>query len=443
MQWLYTILAIGFVYPIIHSQGTTKKPCYNKGRMICFKYIWVTETVEDCSMTKRRRASIDWTKPTPTSKPCPLIYRKVEREMGTLSNWPIAMDVLVGVFHSPHFPELRHEHVKCRVKVCGPSSDSRYSVKLLEQYMKPEDIVANNCLKVKGKGWQCNGMSLALMPVETNTHKLIMEFRVETKTNVNGTGGVNGLYEAVGANGESLAMSDMFREDLSRRQRSIRAETRSGSTRTAVKQADDVLSEVSNPTTNTTTGRPTTDVENDDFFDDDFGPDKCDSIFPFDDYKRNWSRRYQYGRIYFNAASGKCECIFLEYAYALMCDKSDQENCFPNFHSCQKQCLNVCGLSKSRGYGYAWQNRFYYNAAHNQCSEFLYRGMGGTGNNFVTKNECELRCKQTMKDTEMMEDLKDITMHSGNMAEFESNPRKKWLIAHLKNLPPNMEQTSP
>lgn len=37
--------------------------------------------------------------------------------------------------------------------------------------------------------------------------------------------------------------------------------------------------------------------------------------------------------------------------------------------------------------------RFYYNTESKECAEFIYGGCGGNGNRFMTKEECEQKCK--------------------------------------------------
>lgn len=53
---------------------------------------------------------------------------------------------------------------------------------------------------------------------------------------------------------------------------------------------------------------------------------------------------------------------------------------------------STCMLPITVGTGHSQLNRFYYNAALQLCVPFIYSGLGGNQNNFVTLDECTRQC---------------------------------------------------
>ena len=53
---------------------------------------------------------------------------------------------------------------------------------------------------------------------------------------------------------------------------------------------------------------------------------------------------------------------------------------------------DVCSFKKEVGPGRAAFPRWFYNKKTSQCEKFRYGGVGGNGNNFESKDECEERC---------------------------------------------------
>lgn len=54
--------------------------------------------------------------------------------------------------------------------------------------------------------------------------------------------------------------------------------------------------------------------------------------------------------------------------------------------------LSPCSIPVQIGHGMGHIKRIYYNAALKQCIPFIYSGMGGNENNFLTIQECTIKC---------------------------------------------------
>ena len=264
------------------------------------------------------------------------------------------MDPTLGIFQSPNFPEVKEEKVTCRIKLCG-SSENRFRVDLTHQYMNPEEMSVSNCVNVKGRGRMCNGRNL--LPVETETNKLVMEFIVERKTDHEGEGGVRGVYVELGPNGEIVGSSDagdrMSRRsgrDAIGREPSIVNKTQLGALKSQLEQVIEELKTIENPLGESppTGGGMTVSHDESDFrMDDlaDFVPDQCDLPSPPPaHYRTTQIGIYCHERYFFDKSSGQCEQIYLSKRGAEICDLN-QRNCFPNSQSCDKICRKTPALS--------------------------------------------------------------------------------------------------
>lgn len=60
--------------------------------------------------------------------------------------------------------------------------------------------------------------------------------------------------------------------------------------------------------------------------------------------------------------------------------------------SCAFLATNPCSVPLAPGTGAANLTRWYYNPDSRQCVNFVYNGIGGNQNNFVTRTECESIC---------------------------------------------------
>nr|P0DJ45.1 RecName: Full=Kunitz-type serine protease inhibitor LmKTT-1b; AltName: Full=Delta-KTx 2.2; AltName: Full=SdPI; Flags: Precursor [Lychas mucronatus] len=55
---------------------------------------------------------------------------------------------------------------------------------------------------------------------------------------------------------------------------------------------------------------------------------------------------------------------------------------------------NKCQLPSDVGKGKASFTRYYYNEEGGKCETFIYGGVGGNSNNFLTKEDCCRECAQ-------------------------------------------------
>ncbi|CAG9538154.1 unnamed protein product [Cercopithifilaria johnstoni] len=89
----------------------------------------------------------------------------------------------------------------------------------------------------------------------------------------------------------------------------------------------------------------------------------------------------------------------------IFCKSSISDEC-PNDYFCHKgssplrmQCCprqgkNLCEQPLSIGYGGEELPRWFYDASSKKCLEFIYGGLGGNENNFLSRNSCEISCRE-------------------------------------------------
>uniref|UniRef100_A0A2I9LP57 Kunitz-type protease inhibitor n=1 Tax=Centruroides hentzi TaxID=88313 RepID=A0A2I9LP57_9SCOR len=63
---------------------------------------------------------------------------------------------------------------------------------------------------------------------------------------------------------------------------------------------------------------------------------------------------------------------------------------FNSFADAKKDCSS----KPDTGLGKAYFLRYYYNTKTNTCETFIYGGIRGNGNNFLSKNACCQVCKK-------------------------------------------------
>uniref|UniRef100_A0A183BW84 BPTI/Kunitz inhibitor domain-containing protein n=1 Tax=Globodera pallida TaxID=36090 RepID=A0A183BW84_GLOPA len=95
----------------------------------------------------------------------------------------------------------------------------------------------------------------------------------------------------------------------------------------------------------------------------------------------------------------KKECQ--EFAYG---GAGGNENRFDSIKECESACKvvlqddaskpSICLLPKETGPGKAAFRKFYFDNNERECKQFIYGGLGGNGNRFDTKQECENVCKK-------------------------------------------------
>ena len=68
-------------------------------------------------------------------------------------------------------------------------------------------------------------------------------------------------------------------------------------------------------------------------------------------------------------------------------------------HKSSKQAVfpAVCLLNKDPGPCQAFFKNWYFDAASEECVEFVYGGCGGNNNRFATKDECKNTCRELLK----------------------------------------------
>ncbi|KAE9421576.1 hypothetical protein Angca_004728, partial [Angiostrongylus cantonensis] len=95
---------------------------------------------------------------------------------------------------------------------------------------------------------------------------------------------------------------------------------------------------------------------------------------------------------FYNQSSGRCD----QFLYG---GCGGNPNKFDTFEICQQTCeltgIDPCMQPLDRGsWCEAMSNRYYFNKRTRQCKGFHYTGCGKSGNNFVTKEECQGKCEK-------------------------------------------------
>ncbi|XP_040208265.1 papilin-like isoform X1 [Rana temporaria] len=93
-------------------------------------------------------------------------------------------------------------------------------------------------------------------------------------------------------------------------------------------------------------------------------------------------------RYYHNKHTGTCETFIYGGC------RGNQNN-FETWEACQSRCKpgRVCDLPSVVGPCKAIEERYYYDRETGTCQKFLYGGCEGNGNNFLTQEACENKCK--------------------------------------------------
>ncbi|KAH7987061.1 hypothetical protein HPB52_024544 [Rhipicephalus sanguineus] len=103
---------------------------------------------------------------------------------------------------------------------------------------------------------------------------------------------------------------------------------------------------------------------------------------------------------------GPCAGYFPRYFYnnvTKTCEKFIYGGCrangnnFVTLEECQNTCWvappEVCTYPADTGPCKAYMTRFFYNTETRRCEQFVYGGCGGNGNNFLTYDACQKKCK--------------------------------------------------
>uniref|UniRef100_V5H4A1 BPTI/Kunitz inhibitor domain-containing protein n=2 Tax=Ixodes ricinus TaxID=34613 RepID=V5H4A1_IXORI len=97
----------------------------------------------------------------------------------------------------------------------------------------------------------------------------------------------------------------------------------------------------------------------------------------------------QLERFFYNSTSQKCEKFMYKGA-------GGTRNNFDKKSICQYDCEREkeCKEKPEAGNGAEFLPRYYYDYVHNTCKTFYYGGIGGNGNNFLTRTDCDFYCRQ-------------------------------------------------
>lgn len=100
------------------------------------------------------------------------------------------------------------------------------------------------------------------------------------------------------------------------------------------------------------------------------------------------SCREQHRRFYYDRGYGICS----QFAYS-GCDGN--ENNFETLEECEQLCddaVGMCDLAPLYGRCSDNSTKWYYDAYHQECQEFVYSGCYGNKNNFDDKRSCDNAC---------------------------------------------------
>lgn len=90
-------------------------------------------------------------------------------------------------------------------------------------------------------------------------------------------------------------------------------------------------------------------------------------------------------RYYFDTATESCT----SFTYG-GCDGN--QNNFDTLENCQAHCESVCDQPKISSRCLAYFPKWFFDKETNSCSDFVYGGCGGNGNNFGTLEKCQSIC---------------------------------------------------
>lgn len=94
-------------------------------------------------------------------------------------------------------------------------------------------------------------------------------------------------------------------------------------------------------------------------------------------------------RFFYNSEVGTCQL----FTYG---GCGGNENNFRTREDCEQSCLNsqhTCSLPSLKGDCDGNETKWYFDAANERCSQFVYGGCYGNANNFESAAECEDRCR--------------------------------------------------
>ncbi|KAK3093856.1 hypothetical protein FSP39_021105 [Pinctada imbricata] len=127
---------------------------------------------------------------------------------------------------------------------------------------------------------------------------------------------------------------------------------------------------------------------------------------------------------YYDRTKGKCDRFWYG-----GCDGN--RNRFPSEAECASKCStpitveDICKLPSVTGPCRAALPRFYYDASSGECQNFLYGGCRGNDNRFMTRSECEKKCKRTMAGDKIHNLRSMMSTNDRIMIEWEKPQRNQ------------------
>lgn len=94
---------------------------------------------------------------------------------------------------------------------------------------------------------------------------------------------------------------------------------------------------------------------------------------------------------------------------------------------------DICTLAKDPGTCENSTERYYYDSESERCLDFAYSGCEGNANNFLTIEECEMRCLNNNVIENGLNDTREVRSILNKSNENENNQNKK-SFPNLKNL---------
>lgn len=102
-------------------------------------------------------------------------------------------------------------------------------------------------------------------------------------------------------------------------------------------------------------------------------------------------------KYYFDEPSKECRQFIYGGCKGNANNFDDEDSCIESCGGIKKKVdeeinVDVCSQQVTSGPCFAYVPRYFFNSTSNQCTEFVYGGCLGNGNNFKSMSECEETC---------------------------------------------------